>query len=441
MSVYKYMAGIVDTITGGEEDDNYDPHQHRKIQRPTSYADTMIHLLKGSIGAGIMAMPSAFNRMGLIAGSIGMILVGIFATYCIQLLISTQYELCKKWRRGYIGYPKSMRLSIQDGPPCLRWSAGLFYYFVELVLTIWQLGICCIYIIFVAENVKQVCDYYDYVHSLRMHMVFQLLPQILLNLIKTLKLLTPLSTISNLCTMLAFILVFFYLIEEDVTVSKEDLMLKNFLDIPIFIGITLFALEAVGVVLALEYNMENPKHFVGLFGLFNIGMTIIVVAYSLIGIFGFLKYGSTIQASITLNLPQDQKKAQFAKVILALAIFLSFPLQNFVAYTLIWRKIKKRLHHAQKTVVDYTLRVTLVLLPWGLGMLMPFLGPFIALFGAFCLSLLAIVFPGMMSSCHWYPDRYGRCYYRLLRDSTVIILGLLMLVAGCYTSVLEILES
>ncbi|CAG9782191.1 unnamed protein product [Diatraea saccharalis] len=334
-----------------------------------------------------------------------------------------------------------MRLAIQDGPPCMRWSAGFFSYFVEIVLTIWQLGICCIYLIFCAENIKQVCDYYGYEQSLRMHMCFQLLPQVLLNLIKTLKLLTPLSTISNLLTILAFILVFFYLIEDDLVVDNDKLVIKEFLGIPIFIGITLFALEAVGVVLALEYNMEHPKHFVGLFGLFNIGMVIIIVAYALVGIFGFLKYGSTVKASLTLNLPQDQKKAQVTKVVFALAIFLSFPLQNFVAYNLIWRKIRKRLHDAKKMIVDYILRIALVVLPWALGMAMPFLGPFIALFGAFCLSLLAIIFPGLMSFCHWYPNLYGPCYYRLLRDLFVVIVGVVMLAAGCYTSILEIIES
>lgn len=53
--------------------------------------------------------------------------------------------------------------------------------------------------------------------------------------------------------------------------------------------------------------MENPKQFVGLFGLFNIGMVIIMSLYLLMGIFGYLKYGDDVKASITLNLPQDQK--------------------------------------------------------------------------------------------------------------------------------------
>jgi solute carrier family 36 (proton-coupled amino acid transporter) len=48
---------------------------------------------------------------------------------------------------------------------------------------------------------------------------------------------------------------------------------------PLYFGTVLFALEAVGVVIALENNMENPKSFGGSFGVLNIGMTIVVLMY------------------------------------------------------------------------------------------------------------------------------------------------------------------
>ncbi|CAG5039807.1 unnamed protein product [Parnassius apollo] len=116
-------------------------------------------------------------------------------------------------------------------------------------------------------------------------------------------------------------------------------------------------------VLALEYNMEGPKRFVGLFGLFNLGMIIIIALYIIVGVFGYLKYGDTIEATITLNLPQEEKKAQAAKIIFALAIFLTFPLQNYVAYSMVWRKFQKRIPEKRRLLPDYALRVALVVIP------------------------------------------------------------------------------
>ncbi|OWR43751.1 proton-coupled amino acid transporter-like protein CG1139 [Danaus plexippus] len=441
MFVYEFMAGIVEHITGGEEEESFDPHEHRRVERPTTYSDTMTHLLKGSIGAGILAMADAVARVGIVFSIFGILMIGSFATYCIQLLIATQYKLCKRFKRGYLAYPKSMLFAIQEGPPCLRWSARSLYYFVDSVLILWQLGICCIYCVFVAENIKQVCDFHGQVMSLRTHLFFLLLPLTLMGLVKNLKLLTPFSSISNIVTIFGFVLVFFYLIEDDVTIEDEKLQLKGLEEIPFFIGTTLFALEAVGVVLALEYNMEQPKRFVGLFGLFNIGMVIIMSLYLLMGIFGYLKYGDEIKASITLNLPQNQKKAQAAKVIFAMAIFLTFPLQNFVAYSIIYRKIHKKVSGTKLLILDYLLRVALVVLPWLAAVAVPKLGPFIALFGAFCLSLLSMVFPGIMDACVWYTDSYGLCRYRLIRDIFIVLIGLAFLISGCYTSLLEIAAS
>lgn len=57
------------------------------------------------------------------------------------------------------------------------------------------------------------------------------------------------------------------------------------------------------------------------------------------------------------------RKAQAAKVIFAMAIFLTFPLQNFVAYSIIYRKIHKKVSGTKLLILDYLLRVALVVLP------------------------------------------------------------------------------
>lgn len=72
---------------------------------------------------------------------------------------------------------------------------------------------------------------------------------------------------------------------------------------PLYFGTVLFALEAVGVVIALENNMERPKSFGGTCGVLNIGMIIVTGLYGFVGLFGYIKYGAHSKDSITLNLP------------------------------------------------------------------------------------------------------------------------------------------
>jgi proton-coupled amino acid transporter len=49
--------------------------------------DIMIHLLKGNIGTGVLAMQDAFQNAGLLAGNIGKLLMGINCTHCMHMLV------------------------------------------------------------------------------------------------------------------------------------------------------------------------------------------------------------------------------------------------------------------------------------------------------------------------------------------------------------------
>lgn len=57
---------------------------------------TLVHLLKTALGTGIFSVPNAFNHSGYGVGIVGTIILGSIATYCVHLLITIQYELCKK---------------------------------------------------------------------------------------------------------------------------------------------------------------------------------------------------------------------------------------------------------------------------------------------------------------------------------------------------------
>lgn len=56
-------------------------------------------------------------------------------------------------------------------------------------------------------------------------------------------------------------------------------------------------------VLPLENEMQTPQDFVGFNGVPNTGMMVVLCLYTAIGFFGYLKYGSGVKGSITLNFP------------------------------------------------------------------------------------------------------------------------------------------
>lgn len=53
--------------------------------------DTLMHLLKASLGTGILAMPVAFTYTGFMGGILLTILTALICTHCAYVLVST-YE-------------------------------------------------------------------------------------------------------------------------------------------------------------------------------------------------------------------------------------------------------------------------------------------------------------------------------------------------------------
>jgi proton-coupled amino acid transporter len=71
---------------------------------------------------------------------------------------------------------------------------------------------------------------------------------------------------------------------------------------PMFLGTVVFSLEAIGIVIPLENKMQNPKDFVSLFGIVNVGLMVTMSMYTLIGFMGYFKYGENVQAAVIMNL-------------------------------------------------------------------------------------------------------------------------------------------
>lgn len=115
-----------------------------------------MHLVKCSLGTGILAMPQAFARAGLGTGALGTLLAGALVTHCLHVLVRAQYAACRRRRVPLLSYPASMRVALEAGAAPARRLAPLSELTVDVFLVVYQLGICCVYIVFIADNIKKV---------------------------------------------------------------------------------------------------------------------------------------------------------------------------------------------------------------------------------------------------------------------------------------------
>ncbi|VVC86281.1 unnamed protein product, partial [Leptidea sinapis] len=418
--------------------EEYEPYDNRVVDHPTTNTETLLHLMKGSLGTGILAMPHAFAKSGYIVGSIGTIVIGVLCTYCIHVLIDSCYVLCKRRKVPSLTYTAAAEAALSEGPNWCKAFAPYAGHVVNVFLLIYQIGTCCVYVVFVSENIQYVLTkHFGLDYAVFDVMLWILLPLVLINWVRDLKYLAPFSAIANAITIVSFGIILYYIFREAPTLEGKSPAGK-ISEFPLFFGTVLFALEAIGVILPLENEMKTPKDFVGKFGVLNQAMISIIILYVGMGLFGYLQYGNEAAGSITLNLPSKTEiLASVVQCLLAFAIFITHGLACYVAIDIAWNEYigVRLLNSSHRIIWEYILRTSIVLLTFGIAAAVPELDLFISLFGALCLSALGLAFPAFIQSCtYWYYVSRSERIRMLVKNIIVVIFGALGLVVGTWTS-------
>lgn len=421
--------------------DKDDPTLQRDLEHPTSNLDTMIHLLKGNIGTGILAMPDAFRNAGLAVGFFGTLFMGVICTYCMHMLVNCSHELCCRIQKPALGFADVVEAAFETGPTSVRPYSKFVRTVINIFLCITQLGFCCVYFVFVAANLHDVITHYFFDIGVVWYLVMLLPPMILLNWVKNLKYLTPASLFASILTCSGLVITFFYMLQGLPNTSSVNAF-SSWAQLPLYFGTAIYAFEGIGVVLPLENNMKNPKDFGGWNGVLNTGMVVVACLYTAVGFFGYLKYGESARmGSVTLLLPSNDILAQSVRLMMAVAIFLSYCLQFYVPMNVVWPTIKSYLQtEKQQYYGEYVVRSILVTVTFALAAAIPNLGAVISLVGAFSSSALALIFPPLIEIVTFWPDRLGRYKWMLWKDIAIMIFGFAGFLVGSYVSVLNIIS-
>lgn len=424
------------------ESKEYNPYDYCTIDKPTSYCDTILHLLKASIGTGILAIPSAYKDAGYVVGVIGVFLIAILYTCCMRLLISAEYEICKRKRTPHLSYANTVHYAFADGPKKFRWFAGIGKFFANLFFIVYESGGCAIYIIFISSNMKQLLDYYLGADlNLRTIIIYVTIPLVMMCWIRNLKILAPLSAFANIITIASFILVFWYVFREPPSFEHRRAY-GTISKLPVYLTTVLFAIACTGIILPLKSEMKKPKQFGSRAGVLNMSMIPISVLYSIFGFLGYLKYGNEIQGSITLNLPENEFLAQGIKGLYSLSIFISYFLCFYVVLDIVWKNYLKHRIQKRNLFWEYVVRTILPLFTFSLAYAIPNLEAFISLVGAVGISTTSLIIPVIIHTLvFWNKEKTLTAFLIFFfRNTFLLSVSLVIFFTGVYESVHDIIE-
>lgn len=400
-----------------------------------SSCDAIIHLLKGNIGTGILAMPDAIKNSGLLVGTIGLVIMSFFCVTCMHMLVENSKILCQRTKNRSLDYAKAAELAfLTSGSPTLAKLAPHARKIVNVFLCITQLGFCCVYFVFVSQNLKQVLDHHFTPLNYHWYMLMVLIPMLALCSIRNLRYLSPVSMLANLLQFGGLGCTFFYLL-QDLPYSWERKAFAGWKQLPLFFGTAVYAFEGIGVVLPIENQMKNKSELRGPVGVLNTSMVIVTCLYIAVAFFGYLKYGEDVLGSITLNLPVEQWLAQAIIIAFSLAIFFSYGLQFYVPVQIMLPYIHEKLGRTLRA--EFALRFGLVMVTFSLAAAIPELDLFISLVGAISSSTLALMAPPIIDTVtNW--QEVGKL--RIIRNLFLFSIGFLGFVTGTFVSLENIIK-
>lgn len=413
-----------------------------KVGRPkklTGDRAALMHLLKSSVGTGILAMPTAFKNSGLVTGSIGVPIIGFLTIHCMHLLVKSEEELCRRLGIATMAFEDVAENAFKVGPIPFRRFSSQVYTAVFVFLCFTQVGYCACYAVFAAESFSEVARDLLHVNVTTRGCLFMMLPfMIVANMIKSMRNLRYFSFVALGLQVVGMVYMFAMLC---VRLPSTDSVtaFADWKTLPLFFGTAIYAFEGIGTVLTIKNEMKFPSRFGPWNGIMNTGSILVACAYFGMGFFGFLKYGDEVKSNIAFNLPVGLVNT-IVKLTFAIAIFLSYPLQMYISISTMWPKICQKFSLLPDSVnfeiLDCMFRIVLVTATFTAAMIIPRLDLFISLVGAFCSSCLAWIFPPLFYyfTC-WDIQSTSQKWIYGAKNAGIAFVGIVGLVTGTMISV------
>eukprot|EP01084_Bolivina_argentea_P307815 532104_1 len=349
---------------------------------------TSVTYIKSMIGTYVLYLPRLFSLGGYIFAPVFLVIISAASLYNMLLLLRCR-NFCGAQTFGEVG-------------AC---SYGLLgKRAVDMSIFLSQSSFCVSYFVFVCNNLRDVTG----INTMYL-IILQLFAYIPLSWVRKIKYLGPGVFLSQFGVMLILTLILGYIftvlsedgLSRDLTPYRKDTALMC-------IGAAVSYFEGIGLVLPIEQSMHPAdKHrYPTLLCWCTVGIT----AFSLLlGLSGYLAFGSSVEPFITMELGGNGLGVT-SRAIYSAAMILSYPLQIFPAIRImerwVWepslpeildlKKRKSTVMYFRRKVAKNTLRTVLVVCTAGVSLAAGRdYDMFLAFVGSLCALPLALIYPVM----------------------------------------------
>eukprot|EP00163_Fabomonas_tropica_P001565 TRINITY_DN1115_c0_g1_i4.p1 TRINITY_DN1115_c0_g1~~TRINITY_DN1115_c0_g1_i4.p1 ORF type:complete len:464 (-),score=81.50 TRINITY_DN1115_c0_g1_i4:319-1710(-) len=379
----------------------------------------VVNTLKSFIGTGILALPYAFAKSGVLAGVIGLVLVAILTLHCMLVLVELKQQLTSHRAESFsdVAYHAVG-----------TWGAWV----VDICLIMTQAGFCAGYFVFIGNTMNGLLPQLSFRYWILI--AFPVLAG--LSLLRSLKALGPVSVLGVGSVILSLLVVFAYCLYNLKDGVGPDIKYAQFSGIPVFLGILTAAFEGIGLVLPIENSARDKDRFPKML---NVALIVVSVLYMSSALLGYLAFGNEVHDIIILDLPQNGAVIIFIELLLVVTIVFTYPVQIFpVLQILEGSSMFRKFTVTHKTLKVNLARIGIVILTAGVAAVVPNYGLLIGLVGSLGSATLAYIMPALF---HYVLNKDRISTVAKVKDGCIIAFGVVIVVMGTGYSVADIITS
>ncbi len=404
-----------------------------------SYWESVLIMVKGSLGSGMWALGVAFSNSGMLLGVPLLISISMIYNYCVTILTETSRGLCRELKVGSLTYPETIEKVFECGPEPLRKYSKAARYFMDVGMFLGILG-GCIQVLMFASTFQEIFNHtFQIEWSIRTYILLSIVPILFLSQIRELKHLVPLSAIGNILILSALFITFYYIFKEPLVFDDKP-FIASIESWPSAITTMIFTVSNIRITISVENKMAEPHRYLGFTGVLNVACCFLAFFYTLLGFFSYVRFGQDIKGSVTLNLPMEETAAVIAKIFIGVSSIFSIGLITYICMEVVWKEIKQKIPKEKRNFVQVIVRALLGCFMVFAAFVIPDLKIVISLVGTLFNAMLIILVPAVSEMIFLYHRGYGRYKWKLIVEILLICLYLLVLITGLSRDVLQILE-
>lgn len=422
------------------EENMYDPYDYGNDDNPISATGAVIHIVRMTIGVGILALPLVHKRVGYFIGICESLVVGFLYYHIIHILVATEYKLCRLTKTSKLTFMNIVNTTFKVVSP----KKQILGPFVKFIMHVYY-GIPygnALNLIIISTNIKSILEYHNVEVEITRIMTAVIVPIILLCWIRRLKFMVPLSTLTNIFTCVIICIIF----GSSMITRNSEVVAKPIGDvkfIPQSFAILIAAYRCTGLYIPLKNEMKTPRQFSSYCGVINIAGTVLIALYTIFGATIYWNYGNDVRDNILLNLPKHEWLSVVVCGMYTAALFVSYYLSFHVRVDMYWTSFFEPMtaNCRYQILIEYLFRTALNISIYILAIFIPNFGLFASISGT--LGILAeIGVPPLLDTLliSKFDNRSG-LFLKLVKNVCIITICLVLFgssVVGCLREIIKV---